>query len=70
MTDTDGDRATVVDGKTRRVGKEKKKNLKHLEIFIPQADKELAERIRKGIPTADARVKKRIRELSEKKLEE
>ena len=64
------DRATVVDGKTRKIGKEKKKNLKHLEIFIPQADICLAERIRKGIPTGNERLRKRIGELSKKKQEE
>lgn len=66
----DGDRAAVVDGKTRKIGKEKKKNLKHLEILLPQADMSLAERIRKGIPTSDEKLKKRIGELSKNKREE
>lgn len=65
-----GDRATVVDGKTRKIGKEKKKNLKHLEIFIPKADTDLAERIRKGIPTGNESLRKRIGELSKKIREE
>ena len=63
---TENDRVIVADGKTRKIGSFKKKNGKHLELLLPQADVSLAERIGKGVPTSNERLKKRIRELSQK----
>ena len=62
-----GDRALIADGNVRKDRSLKKKNLKHLEILIPQADVTLSERIGKGIPTSDKSLRRRIAELSQKK---
>ena len=60
----------LVDGKTRKVGNEKKKNIKHVTVLIQEADVELANKIKNGAPTANDRVKKRIKEFVNKIQEE
>ncbi len=53
--------AYITDGKIRKVVKPKKKNLKHLKTVETAKDISLAEKIKRGEPTSDERVKKAIR---------
>ena len=64
------ERVTIADGKMRKIGSLKRKNLKHLSLLISQADISLAERIREGVPTSNERLHRRISELSQKLEEE
>ena len=51
-----GDRALIVNGKSRKVIKPKSKNIKHLVKINVKGSKELAERICKGLPTSNKNV--------------
>ena len=67
VVSVEGERVFIADGKIRKISSLKKKNLKHLEILIPQADEEFADRIVRNVPTSNERLKKRIAERFQKK---
>ncbi|MBQ3493032.1 MAG: KOW domain-containing RNA-binding protein [Clostridia bacterium] len=61
--------AFVVDGKTRKTVKPKKKNVKHLEKFSNVSIIELAEKIKNGIPVGNDRVYRAVK-TEQQKLQE
>ena len=60
----------IVDGKTRKVGKPKKKNNKHLKTLISESNKELAEKIRRGESVGNKTIHRTIKAEKEKLQED
>lgn len=56
VVSVNGDRAYIVNGKSRKVKSPKLKNVKHLIKINAKGSKELAERIIKGLPTSNKNV--------------
>ncbi len=54
--------AVIADGKTRRLNKPKRKNLKHVETVMENALPEIAERINRGEPVGNEVLRKAIRD--------
>lgn len=66
IIDSENGFAWVADGKVRKATKPKKKNVKHLKKISSASFIEIAERINKGEPIADKKIKKAITALNEK----
>ena len=58
--------AYIVDGKTHKTTRLKKKNIKHLQKVTPATLKEFAERIRKGEAVSNQKVYKAIKAQQQK----
>ena len=66
VVSVDGYRATIVDGRTRKVNSPKKKNIKHLKTVLFASKIELAEKIRNGKPVGNERVYSAIKSEKQK----
>ena len=69
VTVKDG-RAAITDGKVRKTVKPKSKNVKHLKTVQSATLKEIADKIAKGEPVSDAKVRNAISAFNKKSEEE
>ncbi len=66
VVSTDGLKAKIVNGKSRKVLNPKTKNVKHLKVIYPNALNALAEEINDGKPVGNERLWKCISAVKEK----